>query len=504
MDTILMHGKMCPVEKYDLLVVGGGINGTGIARDAAGRGLSVLLCEQDDLAAHTSSASTKLIHGGLRYLETLHFALVRKALQERELLLGAAPHIMRPLHFVMPHDAHLRPMWMIRAGLFFYDHLAKRRRLAASAKIDLRTHVAGTALQERFVRGFVYSDGWVDDARLVVLNAQDAVLHGARVLTGTRCERIELVEGVWRATLCDSAGSCVVSARAVVNATGPWVSRFAHDAGSLRAAHSVRLVKGSHIVVPRLFAHRFAYIFQNTDRRIVFAIPYEQDFTLIGTTDIEYHGEPAAVRTDPDEIAYLCAMVNRYFKQPIGPSDVLWSYAGVRPLIEDESADPASVTRDYALEIDGDTAPVLSVFGGKITTYRRLAAEAVDKLAVRLGSRGKPWTHRALLPGGDLPEGSFAAFLRVVERRYAWLPEPLRVRYAHAYGTNIHRLLADATALSDLGQEILPHLYEREAEYLCREEWAKSAADILWRRTKLGLHAPPESAGRLEDWLARR
>jgi glycerol-3-phosphate dehydrogenase len=504
MDTIHVHGKMRTVEKYDLLVVGGGINGTGIARDAAGRGLTVLLCEQDDLAAHTSSASTKLIHGGLRYLETLHFQLVRKALQERELLLGAAPHIMRPLHFVMPHDAHLRPMWMIRAGLFLYDHLAKRRHLAASAAIDLRTHIAGRELQERFVRGFVYSDGWVDDARLVVLNAQDAVLHGARVTTRTRCARIERAGDEWRATLCDRAGSRAIAARAVVNATGPWVSRFVRDASPLAPAHTVRLVKGSHIVVPRLFAHRFAYIFQNTDRRIVFAIPYEHEFTLIGTTDIEYHGEPAAVVIEPAEVEYLCTTVNRYFRRQIGPADLVWSYAGVRPLIEDESADPATVTRDYALEIDGKAAPMLSVFGGKITTYRRLAAEAVDKLGARLGCRAAPWTHRALLPGGDLPEGSFAAFLRVVERRYAWLPAALRVRYARAYGTNIRSLLGNAAALADLGAQILPGLYEREAEHLCREEWAQSATDILWRRTKLGLHAPPESAHRLDDWLARR
>jgi glycerol-3-phosphate dehydrogenase len=504
MDTIITHGKMDTVENYDLLVVGGGINGTGIARDAAGRGLSVLLCEQDDLAAHTSSASTKLIHGGLRYLEELHFALVRKALQERELLLGAAPHIMRPLRFVMPHDAHLRPMWMIRAGLFLYDHLARRRRLAASCAIDLRAHPAGAALQPGFVRGFTYSDGWVDDARLVVLNAQDAALHGATVATRTRCERIELVDRLWRATLRDSANSHTVTARAVVNATGPWVNRFVRDVSPLRTAHTVRLVKGSHIVVPRLFAHRFAYIFQNTDRRIVFAIPYEEDFTLIGTTDIEHHGEPGAVHIEPEEVRYLCAMVNRYFTQQIGPEEVVWSYAGVRPLIEDESIDPAAVTRDYALELDGEAAPFLSVFGGKITTYRRLAAEAVDKLAARLGHRGRPWTQRAILPGGDLPGGSFAAFLRVVERRYAWLPATLRVRYARAYGTNIDRMLGGAASLTDLGKEILPQLHEREVEYLYREEWARSAADILWRRTKLGLHMPRESAHRLDDWLARR
>jgi glycerol-3-phosphate dehydrogenase len=504
MDTIHVHGKMQAVEKYDLLVVGGGINGTGIARDAAGRGLTVLLCEQDDLAAHTSSASTKLIHGGLRYLETLHFALVRKALQERELLLGAAPHIMRPLHFVMPHDAHLRPAWMIRAGLFLYDHLAKRRRLAASAAIDLRTHIAGRALQPRFARGFVYSDGWTDDARLVVLNAQDAALHGARVHTRTRCDRVECVDGQWRALLTSREGERTVLARAIVNATGPWVSRFVRDASSVHTDHKVRLVKGSHIVVPKLFAHRFAYIFQNIDRRIVFAIPYEQEFTLIGTTDVEYQGEPTRVHITRAEIDYLCAIINRYFSQQITADDVVWSYAGVRPLLQDDAADPASVTRDYALEIDGDSAPMLSVFGGKITTYRRLAAEAVDRLAPRLGCDAPPWTQRALLPGGDLPEGSFAAFLRVVERHYAWLPRALRVRYAHAYGTNLHRLLKGATALPDLGDEIVPGLYEREAEYLCATEWARTAEDILWRRSKLGLHVPPESAQRLEQWIARR
>jgi glycerol-3-phosphate dehydrogenase len=393
---------------------------------------------------------------------------------------------------------------MIRAGLFLYDHLATRRRLAASCAIDLRAHPAGAALQPGFIRGFTYSDGWVDDARLVVLNAQDAALHGATVATGTRCERIELSERLWRATLRDSAGLRAVTARAVVNATGPWVNRFVRDASPLRTAHTVRLVKGSHIVVPRLFAHRFAYIFQNTDRRIVFAIPYEEDFTLIGTTDIEYHGEPAAVHIEPAEVRYLCAMVNRYFMQQIGPADVVWSYAGVRPLIEDESIDPAAVTRDYALELDGEAAPFLSVFGGKITTYRRLAAEAVDKLAALLNHRARPWTQSAILPGGDLPGGSFAAFLRVVERRYAWLPATLRVRYARAYGTNIDRMLGSAAALADLGEEILPQLREREVEYLCCEEWARSAADILWRRTKLGLHTPPDVAQRLDDWLARR
>jgi len=452
-------------ERCDLLVVGGGVNGAGIARDAAGRGLSVILCEQDDLAAHTSSASTGLIHGGLRYLEELHFSLVRKALQEREVLLASAPHIMRPLRFVMPHAAHLRPAWMIRAGLFLYDHLASRRHLPASAAIDLRTHVAGAPLQAPYRRGFVYSDGQVDDARLVVLNALDAQMRGATILTRTRCEQLSAHAGSWRATLRNMAGEREVQARAVANATGPWVTGFLATAMPGRARHQVRLVKGSHLVVPRLFAHRFAYVFQNQDRRIVFAIPYHHDFTLIGTTDVDYHGDPAAVRIETAEVSYLCALANRYFRRPIGPADVLWSYSGVRPLLEDESSDPTRVTRDYALELESRPA-------------------------------------RALLPGGELPQGSFAVFLRTLARRYPWLPARLRQRYAHAYGTRIERLLGAASALTDLGRELLPQLYEREVEFLCNEEFARTTADVLWRRSKVGLHLLQADLGPLERWLA--
>jgi glycerol-3-phosphate dehydrogenase len=485
-------------------VVGGGVNGTGIARDAAGRGLSVLLCEQDDLAAHTSSASTKLIHGGLRYLEDLHFALVRKALIEREVLLNAAPHIMRPLRFVMPYDQHLRPMWMIRMGLFLYDHLARRRRLAASAAIDLRTHIAGEPLDARYLRGFVYSDGWTDDSRLVVLNALDSAERGATICTRTRCEKIAADGAEWRATLVDRDGAHSIRARAIVNATGPWVSRFVRESSPVKASHAVRLVKGSHIVVPRLFSHRFAYIFQNADRRIVFAIPYQRDFTLIGTTDVDYHGEPQAVRIDPGEIEYLCNVVSRYFRREVTPAAVVWSYSGVRPLLDDEVTDPSGVTRDYLLEMDRTPAPLLSVFGGKITTYRRLAENAVDILDRVLGNRGERWTHDARLPGGDLPAGSFAVFLRTLERRYPWLPASLRRRYAHAYGTRIHRLLEGAGAMEQLGQELAPELFEREAEYLQDVEFARTAEDILWRRTKLGLRLAGAPAQRLQEWLTRR
>ena len=485
-------------------MVGGGINGTGIARDAAGRGLRVLLCEQDDLAAHTSSASTKLIHGGLRYLEEFHFALVRKALREREVLLAAAPHIMRPLHFVMPHAAHLRPAWMIRAGLFLYDHLARRAHLAASAGIDLRSHIAGQALQSGYRRGFVYSDGWVDDARLVVLNALDAQARGATVLTRVRCEALSAQGGGWSARLRGAQGAMEVTARVAVNATGPWVSEFVRGATPVHARHEVRLVKGSHIVVPRLFEHRYAYIFQNEDRRIVFAIPYEHDFTLIGTTDVDFHADPAAVHIDGAETAYLCALANRYFRKPLAPAQVVWSYSGVRPLLRDESRDPMSVTRDYALELDRTPAPLLSVFGGKITTYRKLAEDAVNLLTEVLGVRAAAWTAGALLPGGDLPEGSLGVFLRTLERRYPWLPARLRRRYAHAYGSRIEQVLGTAGALAELGAEILPQLYERELEYLCEQEFARTTEDILWRRSKLGLHLLQHATRPLEEWLQRR
>jgi glycerol-3-phosphate dehydrogenase len=492
------------VDSYDLLVVGGGINGTGIARDAAGRGLSVLLVEQHDLAAHTSSASTKLIHGGLRYLEHLHLALVRKALLEREILLGSAPHIMRPLRFVLPHARELRPAWMIAAGLFLYDHLARRRRLAGSATVDLRRHVAGACLKSRYERGFVYSDGWTDDARLVVLNALDARERGATVQTRTRGERLEPLAGRWVATLATPRGRRLVQARAAVNAAGPWAGRFSGDVAPVRPSRTIRLVKGSHIVVPGLFAHRFAYLLQNEDGRVVFAIPFEGAFTLIGTTDVEYTGDPAAPRIDALEVAYLCAAANRYFAAPIGPEHVLWSYSGVRPLVEDDSADPSSVTRDYVLELERDPAPLLSVLGGKITTYRKLAESAVDRLAGALGLALPPWTATGVLPGGDLPRGSLASFLRTLARACPWLPHELRLRLARAYGTRVSRLLDGARSLADLGEEVLPQLYEREIEHLLREELAQTAEDILWRRGKLGLRVGAPGARRLETWLARR
>jgi len=496
-----------PENSCDLLVVGGGINGCGIARDAAGRGLSVILCEQDDLAAHTSSASTKLIHGGLRYLEQWHFKLVRKALQEREVLLACAPHLIRPLRFVMPHDAHLRPMFEIRAGLFLYDHLAPRKRLAASKTLNLHRHPAGSGLDPRFRKGFIYSDAWTDDARLVVLNARDATERGATVLTRMRCEHAQRRADDWRVQLASTmsgAAPTFVHARALVNAAGPWVASFLHEHTTVSTQRTVRLIKGSHIIVPQIFRHRFAYIFQNTDRRIVFAIPYEREFTLIGTTDVEHHGRPQDLDISAAEIDYLCTTVNRYFIQQISARDVVHSFAGVRPLLDDESADAAKVTRDYALELDVRGAPILNVFGGKITTFRRLAEEAVDQLCKVLQVAAPRWTRVAVLPGGDLPEASLAVFLRAMARRFPWLPVAVRERYCRAYGTRLVKLIGAARNLAMMGEEVLPGLYEREIDYLCGYEWAHSARDILWRRSKLGLHLPPDSAARLDAWLTDR
>ncbi|MDN7547446.1 glycerol-3-phosphate dehydrogenase [Burkholderia cenocepacia] len=485
---------MTQPNRYDLLVVGGGINGAGIARDAAGRGLSVMLCEQDDLASHTSSSSTKLIHGGLRYLEYNEFGLVRKALQERETLLRAAPHIMWPLRFVMPHMPNLRPAWLIRIGLFLYDHLAKRELLPGSRGIDMRRHAAGAPLIDSIKRGFVYSDGWVDDARLVVLNAMDAKERGAEILTRTKLLSAERRGDEWEARLQQADGSIrVVQARAIANAAGPWVGDVLHGALGRGAHHSVRLVKGSHIITRRLFDHDHAYIFQNPDKRIIFAIPYEHDFTLIGTTDVEYTSDPAKVAIDRDETQYLCDSINRYFKRKISPADVHWTYSGVRPLLEDENAANASaVTRDYRLEFDdGAGAPLLSVFGGKITTFRKLAEEAGDMLCRALGRDAKTWTAGVALPGGDIADAKFDGFASAFAKRHPWLPAALARRYARAYGTRAERVVADAKSLADLGAEIAPGIHDAELRYLRDAEWATCAQDVLWRRSKLGLHVAP-------------
>ncbi|MDK2126736.1 glycerol-3-phosphate dehydrogenase [Parachitinimonas caeni] len=488
-------------KEYDVVVVGGGINGAGIARDLAGRGYSVLLCEKDDLAQHTSSSSTKLIHGGLRYLEYYEFGLVRKALQEREVLLKSAPHIMWPLRFVMPHDSHLRPAWLIRAGMFLYDHLARREILPGSRGVSLKKHVAGGPLRPHFHTGFIYSDGWVQDARLVTLCAMDAQERGATVLTRTAVTRAERQAQGWLIDLSDDSGQTrQVHAKALVNAAGPWVGSFLETA-QVEAKRKVRLVKGSHIVVKRLYDHPYAYIFQNPDKRIIFAIPFEQDFTLIGTTDVEYTGDPAKVAIDADETAYLCDMASRYFTRAVIPADVVWTYSGVRPLLDDESSNAASVTRDYELVLDQTGAPLLSVFGGKITTFRKLAEEAADRLQGLLKPGRGAWTASAALPGGDLPV-DITPYIEQLETDYPWLPAGMAQRLARTYGSRSSRILEGRRDLSDLGTEVVPGLFEAELRYLVEAEFARKAEDILWRRSKLGLRLPADAASKLDAWLS--
>jgi glycerol-3-phosphate dehydrogenase len=489
---------------FDLLVIGGGINGVGIARDAAGRGLRVLLCERGDLAEHTSSASTKLIHGGLRYLEQYEFRLVREALAERERLMRLAPHIIWPLRFVLPHDAGLRPAWMLRVGLFLYDHLARLKTLPRSEALRLGRDGVGAPLQKRLTRGFAYSDCWVEDSRLVVLNALDAAEHGAEIRTRTTVESARREAGAWTITLYDSERRQreSVRARIVVNAAGPWVGETLLRTLALEARPKVRLVKGSHIVVRRLYEGDQAYILQQPDRRIVFAIPYERDFTLIGTTDVAHEGEPGPVRISAEETRYLCACINRSFERSIGPDDVVWSFSGLRPLYDDAAANASAVTRDYVLELDHDGPPVLSVFGGKITTYRRLAEHAMEKLRPHLPGMKPAWTGGAPLPGGDMPGADFEEFASTLAAEYPFLPEATVRRLARAYGTRAARLLGDARALPDLGETFGGDLSAREVDYLVRHEWARASDDILWRRSKLGLHMDREGVARLGRYLA--
>ncbi|MGO1070061.1 glycerol-3-phosphate dehydrogenase [Lysobacter sp. CA199] len=491
----------------DLLIVGGGINGVAIARDAAGRGLSVVLCERDDIASHTSSASTKLIHGGLRYLEQFEFALVGKALAERKRLLRMAPHIIWPLRFVLPHQPHLRPAWMIRIGLFLYDRLGGRRGrgLPGSRSVNLRKHIAGRPLQDDFHRGFVYSDAWVQDARLAVLNAMDAAERGATVLTRTACVSATRGEQRWDAQLREADGKTrTVRARVLVNATGPWAARFLDEVAQVKHNHNLRLIKGSHIVVPKLFNHDHAYIFQQPDRRIVFAIPYEHDYTLIGTTDVDYRDDPSAPRIDETETHYLCDAASRYFKQPIRPDDVVWTYSGVRPLLDDDSDAASEITRDYLLTLDREGAPLLNVFGGKLTTSRKLAEEVCDTLSPLFGAPRPVWTGAAPLPGGDLPNADFEAFHEDFSLRRPWLPDALALRLCRNYGSRALRIVESCSHLEDLGECFGSDLYAAEVDYLVDFEWAQQAQDILWRRSKLGLRIDVQGQRRLQEYIAAR
>ena len=489
------------METKDLIVIGGGINGTGIAVDAAGRGLSVLLLEAQDLACATSSASSKLIHGGLRYLEHYEFRLVSEALAEREVLLKMAPHIAFPMRFRLPHQPHLRPAWMIRAGLFLYDHLGKRTSLPASKGLKFGSE---SVLKPELTKGFEYSDCWVDDARLVVVNAQEVEERGGEVRTRTRVTRAWREDGMWmvEAEDIDTGKTYTWRAKGLVNATGPWVKHFFDDGLKLKSPYGIRLIKGSHIVVPRVHNQPQAYILQNEDHRIVFVIPWMDEFSIIGTTDVEYNGDPHDVKIDDNEVNYLLKVYNDHFKKQLSKDDIVWTYSGVRPLCDDESDSPQAITRDYTLDVhdqDGK-APLLSVFGGKLTTYRKLAEHALEKLSGYYDNCGPAWTKNGVLPGGDLgtDRDSYAAQLR---RRFTWLPEALARRYVRTYGTRAEQLIGTAQSLEDLGEHFGHHLYEAELRYLVAEEWVVELDDAIWRRTKLGMWLDDAQKQRVAQWL---
>lgn len=484
---------------YDVVVVGGGINGVGVAVDAVGRGLSVFLCEKDDLASHTSSASSKLIHGGLRYLEHKEFRLVREALAEREILLAKAPHIIRPLRFIMPHQPHLRPAWLIRTGLFFYDHLGKREKLAASTHVTF--DAATSPLKAEITQGFEYSDCAVDDARLVVLNAIQARERGAHIATQTRCTSAYRENGLWVIHLENTQGSYTVQAKALVNAAGPWVAQFIQQNLKQKSPYGLRLIQGSHIVVPKIYAGDKAFILQNDDHRIVFAIPYLDQYTLIGTTDHEYQGDLNKVDITQPEIDYLLDVYNDHFKHQLGPQDILYTYSGVRSLCDDESDNPSVITRDYTLALSQEQdAPLLSVFGGKLTTYRKLAESALTHLQPFFPTMKKPWTEKALLPGAENLV-SVELLIQQLIQAVQDVSVQLASRWAHAYGSRVWIFLNNISMLHELGQDFGHGLYAQEVDYLVNQEWAMKSADILWRRSKLGLEFTEAEIQVLDGYL---
>jgi len=500
------------LRETDVLVIGGGVNGAGIARDLAGRGLSVVLCEKDDLASATSAASTKLIHGGLRYLEYYEFGLVRDALKEREVLLRAAPHIIWPLTFVLPHHAKLRPWWLIRLGLFLYDYIGGRRTLPKSKGLDLAGTRFGQPLKNTFKRGFSYSDCWVEDTRLVVLAALDAAERGATILTRTECTHLakrDKHDG-WTATFYDhvTEETYKIHAQMVVNAAGPWVTKaldiVGHGGDTVPQKYKIRWVKGSHIIVPKLYQGDHAYILQNGDGRIVFAIPYEKKFTLIGTTDIEYHGDIEEVRISMEEVEYLCEAVSSWLRKPVKPEDVQWTYSGVRPLLDDGASDAKAVTRDYVLDIEEyKGAPILSIYGGKITTFRKLSEKAGDQVVERLGRGRGAWTADAVLPGAEASGLNFETFVKTLRREFNWLPESLALRLARAYGSRVRTILRGCKRMADMGEDFGDGIYEAEIRYLVANEWAMTADDIFWRRSKLGLHASEETQKRVAKFVRK-
>ena len=490
--------------EYDVFVVGGGINGCGIARDAAGRGFSVCLAEMNDFGSGTSSGSTKLIHGGLRYLEHYEFRLVREALMEREVLWGMAPHIIWPLRFVLPHHKGLRPAWLLRLGLYLYDYLGGRKLLPPTSTLDMSRDAAGKPLKPLFDKAFEYSDCWVNDARFVILNLRDAEARGARIMPRTKVISARRDGDSWSIETEASDGSReTVKARLLVNAAGPWVDNFLSNAAGRNDAHNVRLVQGSHIVVKRLFEHDRCYIFQNADDRIIFAIPYEDDFTLIGTTDHDFSGSLDKIEITEEETNYLCDAASEYFAEPVTPDQVVWTYSAVRPLYDDGASAAQEATRDYVLraETEDGKTPVINVFGGKITTYRKLAESMLEEIEKFLGKRGKPWTAGATLPGGDFPATGYDDMVATLRNAHPWLEETLARRLVRLYGTEAQGIIGDAGSLDDLGTHFGDTLYEAEVRHLMDKEWAITGEDILWRRTKRGLQLSKAEAKALDDWL---
>jgi glycerol-3-phosphate dehydrogenase len=490
---------------HDIFVIGGGINGCGVARDAAGRGYSVFLAEMNDLASGTSSDSTKLIHGGLRYLEFYEFRLVREALTEREVLWRNAPHIIWPMRFVLPYQKGLRPAWLLRLGLYLYDHLGGRRLLPPTRTLDMRQDPAGRPLKKLFSKAFEYSDCWVNDARLVALVARDAADRGAVIRTRAKVTQARRQDGLWYLTVVDTCtgASTEERARLLVNAAGPWVDRVLAESLGRKDAHHVRLVQGSHIVIHKKFEDPRAYFFQNSDGRIIFAIPYEEDFTLIGTTDRDYEGDPHDARISEAEIDYLCAAASEYFAEPVGRGDIVWTYSGVRPLFDDGASKAQEATRDYVIKADAPKgeAALINSFGGKITTFRRLSEAVLEKIGEQLGERGKPWTADAPLPGGDFAPTAFDAEVSKLKADYPFLDRVHARRLTRLYGTRARKILGLAKSADDLGRPFGADLYEAEIRYLIREEWALTAEDVLWRRTKRGLKLSPDKAEQLADFM---
>lgn len=489
---------------YDLFIIGGGINGCGIARDAAGRGYSVFLAEMNDLASGTSSGSTKLIHGGLRYLEHYEFRLVREALMERELLWKSAPHVIWPLRLILPHHRGLRPAWLLRLGLFLYDHIGGRKLLPATKTLDLRTDPAGKALKPDFSKAFEFSDCWVDDARLVVLTARDAADRGAVIRTRTRVLSARRQNGHWQIELEDRLNGKreIVEARMLVNAAGPWIDQVLGQTLGRNDAHNVRLVKGSHMVIRRKFDDPRSFFFQNSDGRIFFSIPYEDDFTLIGTTDEDFSGDPSETKISESEIDYLCEAASGYFAAPVGRGDIVWSYSAVRPLYDDGATAAQEATRDYVLKVEKDGgAPLMNVFGGKITTFRRLAEAALQRIGPSIGTKGKPWTASATLPGGDFAVDQVEARIEELLSRYPFLDPSHARRLIRQYGTKAGTLLGTASAASDLGRRFGADLYQIEVDYLMSQEWACEPGDVVWRRTKLGLRVTEGDQNELAAYM---